>query len=1327
MSNQRNYDNILQLRRFGFQSVMAVILLFIISMQPVWGQSEQEQRKTILSDRAPSLRFENLGMADGLAQKSVQDIMQDSLGYIWMATQGGLHRYNGYEFEVFQTTPFDSTSISSNYTFQIEESANGNIWVSTANGLNRYNRKSGTFTTFKHDPQDSTSISDNITRALLEDSEGNLWVGTENSGLNRLAAGEQNKFERFQYDPQDPNTISSNTVMSLSEDSNGNIWVGTLNGLNKIDPQTDKVTRYLYDSDLQSNSATSPNFIRDIYPSQRNSDIVWAASGQGLVRLNYTTGDYKRYYVKPTTDGKNLSANLFMDIESDPNRPGVLWVTGSSEGLARFSIQKEEFSLYSHKAGDPNSIAANGTDNILTDRSGKMWVGHFNSGVSSFNPKSMDFRHFRNEPSNPKSKIPGVVWGIYEDNQQTLWAVSGVGESTVTALDLLTGNVRHYEHDANESQTILSGRAVTITGTPDGSIWVGGFTGLNKLDRNTGNVTRIQHKPIDQNTSRNFIFYIQQSTDGKYLWIGHADGIDRYEVETGKFTPIQFRSDEFDAPRVFTMTIDSKNRVWAGTELGLWRVYPDNHAELISNYDSNDRSSISSNFITTIYQRKSEPDILWIGTGNGGLNRFDISTGRVTQHYTKTGGLPDNTVYGILEDNNGTLWMSTNQGISNFDPDTDIFRNYGLSAGLRSLEFSQNGFEKGGNGVLYFGSDAGITAFRPEDLDKNAKPPQVVISDFKIFNESVAPGPESPLRTNIENTDQITVNYDQNEFSFEYVALHYANPEKNEYQYRLEGYDQEWVDAGTRRTASYTNLEPGSYTFKVIAANSDGVWNKKGASVKLTVLPPWYRTWWAYGIFAVMIGFAGFGLDRFQRNRVRKKERERSELREAELRAEEENKRREDTEQLSKIGRAVTSSLAVEEIIETIYKNVNDLMDAAVFGVGIYNAEQERLEFPATKEKGQTLPPYHYELKEENRLANYCFTHGEEVLIRDYAEEHGQYINTYVPPVEGDDTVSVVYLPLVYQNEIIGVLTTQSFERNAYSDYQLNLLRNLATYAAIAIDNAAAYRRLNKTLEDLREAQEQLVQQEKLASLGQLTAGIAHEIKNPLNFVNNFSDLTLELLEEARGELGELETQPDEVYEILDLMESNLKKIHQHGSRADGIVKSMLQHSRGGNNEKAPIELNEIVDEYVKLSFHGMRAGKDPINVDIQTELGEDVGEVSLIAEDFSRVIVNLCNNAFDAMREKVDQTDDYQPQLTIQTRKDNGSVEVDIRDNGPGIPEEIQQQILQPFFTTKQGTEGTGLGLSITNDIIKAHGGSIDIESEPGEYTIFKISLPRN
>lgn len=1277
------------------------------------------EKPTILSSEAPSLRFDSFGIKDGLVQGTAADIVQDSLGYMWIATQGGLVKYDGYSYETFQKSPFDTTSISDNFIFSISEGSNGNMWVATAsNGLNLYNRSEQRFQHFRHDPSDSTSISTDQTFDVFRASNGDVWVTTRNEGLNRLPVGNDTAFVHYKHDPEDPNTITSNTLQFISEDPAGNIWVGSENGINRIDPETNEINRYFY-SKNRSPSQDGPGYIYSQL-IKNNGRTIWLGTGQGLVRLNAKTGDYKRFELR----GEGNAPTIFQ-IMADPEDPNILWLGTSGNGVVRFDIRNEKIESYTHSQRNENSIAGDVVFSVMSDRTGNLWFGFEGDGLSTTSTSSADFNHFMHDPENPQSLAPGSQWGMIQDSKDKIWLSSGRGDpSWLTSIDPSTGQVnRHNIIDAN---TILG-----IEEATGGNIWLGHRNGLSLYDPKTKQTTLypIAEGPKeDQN--KNFILYItKDKVDNNKLWVASFAGVYLFDTNTKTYKEIPFEGlSESEIPSSLVIYQGSAGRIWVGTFGGLYKV-EDNVVKKVLGHQQSDTTSLSSSTIGSIREDPHDDNILWIGTISGGLNRVDTKTMTAT-HYMKENGLSANTVYGMLVDNQGTLWMSTNNGISNFNPETETFRNYGLEDGLLELEFNQNAYLKDKNGRMYFGGKV-LTSFKPGDLNINEVPPQVHVDNFKIFNELVKPGPDSPLKKSMEQTESITIDYDQSEITFEYVALHFVNPKGNTYKYQLEGFDKDWVNAGTKRSATYTNLGPGTYTFKVKAANSDGIWNTKGDQVTLTVLPPWYRTWWAYGLFSVLIGGLIFGIVWLQRRRLMKKEQERAKLREAELRAEAENKRRADTEQLSKIGRTITSSLSVDKIINTIYQNVNDLMDATIFGVGIYNAEKNRLEFPATKEKGDMLPVYAHSLDDQHRLSVYSFKNKKEVVISDYENEYDQYINKFLPAVEGEDPQSIIYLPLVQQDEAIGVITIQSFEKDAYSEYHVNLFRNLATYAAIALDNASAYRQLNNTLEELKDAQSQLIQQEKLASLGQLTAGIAHEIKNPLNFVNNFSDLSVELIEEAREELEASDTEAtEEALNILENVEMNLKKIHEHGSRADSIVKSMLQHSREGSGKMEPTNVNALIEEYVNLSFHGMRASKNPINVDIQKHLDESIGELSLIAEDFSRVIVNLCNNAFDAMRDKlnsesgIQNSEEYHPKLTIRTLQSDTNVVIEIEDNGPGMSEEMKDKIMQPFFTTKKGTEGTGLGLSITNDVIKAHGGKIDVESTLGEGTKFIITI---
>jgi len=429
-------------------------------------------------------------------------------------------------------------------------------------------------------------------------------------------------------------------------------------------------------------------------------------------------------------------------------------------------------------------------------------------------------------------------------------------------------------------------------------------------------------------------------------------------------------------------------------------------------------------------------------------------------------------------------------------------------------------------------------------------------------------------------------------------------------------------------------------------------------------------------------------------------------------------------ELLGDIGRKITASLSAEKIIGTVYDNVNQLMDASVFGIGIYNDELKQIDFPATYENGVALPAYSNSIYDENRFAGLSFLSGKEIVMGDLENEYQNFLQNIPVPKQGTQAISLIYLPLKVKDKILGVITIQSFQKNAYSDYHLYMLRNIAIYAAIALENAESFKKLNRTVESLKKTQAQLIQAEKMASLGELTAGIAHEIQNPLNFVNNFSEVNTELIAEMKQaiEKGNLE----EVKVIANDIAVNEEKINHHGKRADAIVKGMLQHSRSSSGAKEPTDINALADEYLRLAYHGLRAKDKSFNATMKTEFDETIGNISIIPQDIGRVILNLITNAFYVVAEKKKQKPNgYEPTVTISTKKVNGRVEVSVEDNGNGIPQKVMDKIFQPFFTTKPAGQGTGLGLSLSYDIIKAHGGELKVETKEGEGAEFIIELP--
>ena len=527
--------------------------------------------------------------------------------------------------------------------------------------------------------------------------------------------------------------------------------------------------------------------------------------------------------------------------------------------------------------------------------------------------------------------------------------------------------------------------------------------------------------------------------------------------------------------------------------------------------------------------------------------------------FTRNDGLPSMSIQGILGDeNNHALWLSTFDGLSRFDIESKKFNNFSIADGIQSQLFADGAFLKTSQGQFIFGGSNGITVFSADDVQKNSVPPKVFLTELRLSDKPVIPGPHSILKQPLYDTKEIILPYDQNNISLEFIAIHYANPSKNKYAYKLENYDNDWREVANQHAAFYPKLSPGEYLFKVKAANNNGVWNEEGAILKIIVRPPWWRTTLAYIAYLLLLIAGGFLLDRYLRNRLVKKERERNRLRELEQ---------------------------AKEIEKAYYK-------------------------------------------------------------------------------------------------------------------------------------------LEETHQALKATQSQLIQSEKMASLGELTAGIAHEIQNPLNFVNNFSEVNKELLIEMKDEIdkGNLA----EVKTIAGNIIENEEKINQHGKRADVIVKGMLQHSRNNTGTKELTDINELADEYLRLAYHGYRAKDKSFNATLKTDYDESIGKVSIIPQEVGRVILNLISNAFYAVEEKKNhQPVNYDPTVTVRTVKQNGKVEIRVGDNGSGIPQKTFDKIFQPFFTTKPAGQGTGLGLSLSYDIIKAHGGEIKAETRDREGTEFIVELP--
>jgi len=1168
------------------------------------------QAQTTASHAAPNLRLERIPSELGLSQNLITCMMQDGKGFLWIGTKDGLNRFDGYKFIVYQYDAYDSTSLSDNYITALLEDRAGRIWVGTQRGLNLFDRGAEVFHRLLPDSANPNglrhpTISSN---SIVEDEHGAIWIGT-GDGLSRLTlpGGARNftgaRFTHFTHDPANPQSIKSPAVNNVVIDDSGVIWLQAPS-IYKLVPEGNGA-RYTLTAvacvpadSLWQAALDDPSAARRIQKGR--NDKVWIGGGAGIICWDARTQKFTPYRLwdRLAQDEHLVLPGVRGMIE---DHDGIVWI-GNVFGLVRFDPATQNFSDYRNQPGNAGNLPEHGLTEFLEDRAGVLWFGSNGNGLYRYDPKAERFSR-RHRDHQIALWRGASLRGIYETSYpapEGLWL--GFASNRFYRMNRLNGELTELLAPPGIPNwgwmySMVQDTASMPSRQNETTLWIGAAGGFFRAQCRDGRLEQISFfDPEPDNPRIREVFKVIQDRHGE-IWITTKRSLCRFNQSTETFESYVFLMSDDPAARNVSEHVfiheDRNGDFWLGTAEGLLRFDTNRKTFQRFRNDPKDRASLSHNVVRAILADPFEPErYLWVGTAGGGLNRFDRQT-ETFIHFTDKDGLPDNVVYAILDDEEGNLWMSTNYGISKFNLRTNTFKNFDAKDGLQDNEFNSSSYFKSPSGELFFGGISGFNAFYPKDIQDKPHAPPVVFTGFQIFNKSIShKTPGSPLPRAISEVEEITLSYEHKVFSFEFAALDFTAPVKNQYAYRMENFDADWQQAGTSRTATYTNLNPGKYVFRVKASNNDGVWNETGAAVKIIITPPWWRTWWAYGLYGLLLAAGVFAADRFQRRRVIAKERVQTEIREAELRA--------------KTAEAQSKAL---------------------------QAENERKEIELRK--------------------------AEELKI--------------------------------------------------------------------------AYHALENALENLKATQQQLVTQQKLASLGQLTAGIAHEIKNPLNFVNNFAQLSAELTDEFAKELdanadktiaevrGALE-------ELLADLRMNNVKINEHGKRADSIVKSMMQHARGSSGQREMVDINHLLDEAVNLTYHGMRANDASFNITIEKDYDETIGKLNVVPQDLSRVFLNIVNNAcYAAHQKKRTHLDGFSPTLSTSTKNLGDKIEFRIRDNGNGIPKDIREKIFNPFFTTKPTGQGTGLGLSISYDIIvQQHRGEIKVETEEGKFTEFVVRLPK-
>ena len=774
-----------------------------------------------------------IGVSGGLSQSVVNCIMQDQQGFLWFGTQDGLNRYDGYDIRIFKHSAADTATLSDNSIWSLCRDRSGDIWIGTMHGgLDRYSVAHDRFVHSVHNPADSTSISENNVTSVFQDSHGALWVGTLNSGLNRLDPGASG-FVRFRHNPADSTSLSDNAVWSICEDGNGDVWVATWRGLNRYDQESGRFEQFRHDP--RNPSSLASDNVRTLLVDRRNR--LWVGTwGGGLDRFDRRDGKFI-HHRRQGGSAAGLGSSKIYSLLQDGK--GILWVGTGDSGLVRLDLSTGAIARYAHDPVDGKSLSDNVVTSLYEDDAGSLWIGTGAGGVSRFDWLKNRFVHYRDDPNTPDDLTGNDVWSILEDHTGDLWI--GTYGNGLNRYDRERGRFTLYRNNPKDPGSISHNTVLALCECRNGDLWVGTEGGgLNRFNRATGRFTRYAHDSRNPySLIADEVTTIREDREG-LLWIGtNGSGLDRFDPVTGKFT--HFRPAPRDSAGLATgaiMTVfeDRAGVIWVGTWGGGVCSY-DRARNTFRRYQHSveDSTGLNNPSVLSIYQEQS--GIFWFGTYGGGLNRYDPLS-RVYTYVTDAAGLPSNVVYGIIPDAHGNLWLSTNRGISRFDPRAGTLKNYDVDDGLQGNEFNMGSFFRTGKGEILVGGINGVNAFFPDGLQDNPYVPPVYLTSFKVFDKNVR------LEDAITVTRQMELSYAQNFFSFEFVALNYTSSDKNTYAYMLEGLDEEWIQAGTRRYASYTNLDPGSYVLRVKAANNDGRWNEEGIRVAVTITPPYWRTWW---------------------------------------------------------------------------------------------------------------------------------------------------------------------------------------------------------------------------------------------------------------------------------------------------------------------------------------------------------------------------------------------------------------------------------------------------------------------------------------------------
>ncbi len=1103
---------------FAFTLTGYIIILFVLffaNKPSVFAQKttvqQLEAQQNQQAQAIMGLRFKKFNSDDGLAQNNITTILQDTRGFIWIGTGDGLSRYDGYEFKNYTHIVEDSSSLSAGMVTALHQDQNGTIWVGTTNGINKYDFTQDRFIQYKLKRNRISNLNTRTVKSIFQDSHQLLWVGTEN-GI-KIYDKLNNSIEYS----QEYTGLSDIPVLALYEDNDSTLWVGTEKGIYQLDRQRKTFVPALFEN-KQITQFPVYTFFED---RQKN---IWIGTQEGAFRLDRKKQNLKKY--SSISFPNPLSNDIVKTIAQD--QKGDIWIGTYGGGINRIIKNTGQIITINQNDAEQYSLSDDIIQTIYQDRSGIIWIGTYD-GLNKYDEEKEVFYNYPIPLQYVAHNLQTEIWALEQDYLGNTWIGTENGlyvympkpESTQWELIKISDKI------GLRNKHILS-----LLEDKKGNLWIGtlqdglykyslkslGLTGNSTTEAIPFDLTKLANKPSNTNPqlADNSIWTMMQDTYND-IWIGTNNGLYAIKEKTEKVHKYTERDGSgLSDNSVWALLQDRYGILWVGTSNGLNRFRKQSNDFITYNQASDNSGGLSNSYIVTLFE--DETGVLWAGTHGGGLNRFHKEADNFT-YYTEKDGLPDGVIYAIAQDNSRHLWISTNRGLSRFNIDTQVFRNYDVNDGLPSNRFNHNSIEKTKNGELIFGTVYGITVFHPDSIKDNSYIPPVYLTNLKVLGREIRANDKSGiLSRNITQTDMITLAHGQNSFSVDFVALNYRLPKKTSYMYKLEGFDEEWHYTTYRNhAASYTNLPQGrEYILRVKAANSDGYWNESGATLRVYIEPPyWEAIWFRIALAMVILGagasfwFWRNGEVRKQKNRLSMKvhqrtnelEKEKEKLQVAyneisnqsrqildmnavlKQKQGEVMKQRDDLSTkrneiknsyqniriLSDIGQQVTATLDFDQMVAVLYQHVNSLMDAPGFGIGVLNEKSNLIEFRGYSVEREQLSYDFNAARDKTLLSSWAIRNQKEVKIGDLQSEYAKYVAGEVVAVGTTIPKSLIYLPLAIKNRPVGVLTVQSLEKNAYSDRHLTLLKGLASYVSIALDNIQNYSELGQAKNTIQE------------------------------------------------------------------------------------------------------------------------------------------------------------------------------------------------------------------------------------------------------------------